>query len=329
MLKQLIASAANGYILMYFSEHVFWAHVRPEDSLGDWLAGWLIYSLAGYLLLALIATARVRTIWALFLAGAVFGWLVEGVFVQTTYEALPLSVSWTALAWHALLSVWVGWYAVRRALRQSMLRTTLLAGVVGVGYGLWAITWWLEPGIAVATPVAFADFAFVTTGLWILAHAVFAWAAPALRRPNPALTLAVSALFPVYFAFVAVPAAPIAIGVLPILLVPAAFGLWANRRNPGDGDLLDEAPIPLRRFLGLGMVPVSAVLVYALAYVFGWQWHTNWIVYVITTPLGFLLFGIAIFKCWRRGRVAPLASIVAVPAKEFSRPEAPVEGGLA
>lgn len=322
MLKQLIASAANGYILMYFSEHVFWARVRPEDSLGDWISGWLVYSLAGYLLLALIATARVRTIWALFLAGAVFGWLVEGVFVQTTYEALPLSVSWTALAWHALFSVWVGWYAVRRALGHSVLRTALWAGAIGLGYGLWAITWWLEPGLDAATPEAFAGFAFATTGLWILAHGIFNWAAPALRRPNRVLTFIVSALFVAYFAFVAVPAAPVAIGVLPILLALAAFGLWANRRISGDGDLLVSAPIPLRRYLSLVMVPISAVLVYALADAFGWQWHTNWIVYLITTPLGFLLFGVAIYAGWRRGRAA-------LPQNDSGRPGSPVERGFA
>lgn len=31
--------------------------------------------------------------------------MVEGVLVGATYQALPFSISWTALAWHALLSV--------------------------------------------------------------------------------------------------------------------------------------------------------------------------------------------------------------------------------
>src|SRR4051812_31155712 len=106
MLKRLLSVLACGYILMFYSEHVFWAHIRPEDSLLGYVATWLLYSLLAFVFLAIIGHFHVRSVWAVFLAGALFGWLTEGVIIQTTYESLPLSISFTALSWHALLSVW-------------------------------------------------------------------------------------------------------------------------------------------------------------------------------------------------------------------------------
>ena len=118
-LKYLLAVLAAGYILMYFSELLFWARRAPGDSLAGWLGTWLVYSLTGFIMLSLGGHFRARSIWALFLAGAVFGWLTEGLVVQTAYEDLPLSLSFTGLAWHALISVLVGWRAMRVALRRG------------------------------------------------------------------------------------------------------------------------------------------------------------------------------------------------------------------
>ena len=120
MPKRLLSVLACGYILMFYSEHLFWAHVRASDTLFDYLETWLLYSFLAFAFLNLIDHFRVQNIWALFLCGAVFGWLVEGVIVQTTYESLPLSISFTGLAWHALISVWVGWYAVRKAIQTGI-----------------------------------------------------------------------------------------------------------------------------------------------------------------------------------------------------------------
>src|SRR4030095_14345516 len=140
ILKNTVQVLATGYIFVYFSEHLFWARVRPDASLGGWFGAWVAYSLMAYVFLILISHFRVRNIWALFLAGAAFGWIDEGIVVQTAYEMLPLSISFTGLAWHALITVWIGWYAMRKSLlfsaTWSMLR---LAITIGVFYSLWAI----------------------------------------------------------------------------------------------------------------------------------------------------------------------------------------------
>ena len=105
IVKQILGVLATGYILFYYSELVFWARAKPTDSLPNWISTWLAYSLLAFVFLAIVARFRVHTIWALFLAGAVFGWMTEGIVVQTTYEDLPLSLSFTGLAWHALISI--------------------------------------------------------------------------------------------------------------------------------------------------------------------------------------------------------------------------------
>ena len=110
-MRRLVVTLAAGYILVFYSESMFWARYRPgEDSVASYLVTWIVYSLSAFVFLSLVSLLRVRNIWALFLCGALFGWLTEGVIVQTMYDDFPLNISFTGLAWHALISIWVGWY---------------------------------------------------------------------------------------------------------------------------------------------------------------------------------------------------------------------------
>jgi hypothetical protein len=305
-LKNLIAILSTGYIFLYFSEHLFWARVRPDDSLLNWLTTWLAYSLSAYVFLRLVSYFRVRNIWALFLAGAVFGWLTEGVIVQTTYESLPLSISFTGLAWHALITVWLGWYALRKALLSSSMRTTVkLAALIGLGYGLWAINWWLEPDGGVATLREFAMYSFTITTLVILAYRLANWSLFTPIRWNKWITVAVASLFGFAFVFGAIPAVPISVLILPLLLGLCYWGLRLNRTSEPEESLLDSltGPIPIRNLLALFVLPLTSTLVYALALSFNLKLQTNWLVYIITTPLGFFLFGYSLFKIWRRSKL--------------------------
>ena len=287
---------------MYFSENLFWARMRPDDSWLNWVSTWVAYSLAGFVFLSLLAFFRVKSRWPLFLAGAAFGWLTEGVVVQTTYEALPLSISFTGLAWHALLSVWVGWYAVRKALFSAdRLAALKLAVIIGIGYGLWAISWWLEPDGGVATLSEFAVFSTTATGFFILAVWLANWSAAEIFAPARPVNIAVAVLFGLYFALVAVPAAPQAVVILPVLLGLTAVGLWKYRARSEPGSLIDrlQGRIPPGRLFSLLAIPGAAVLVYALAQNMGWQWQTNWVLYLITTPLGLILYTLGLVKAWQ------------------------------
>lgn len=301
--KNLVQVLACGYILMYFSEHLFWARPRPEDTPLDWLWTWLAYSLAAYAFLAAVSAFRVRTLAALFLCGALFGWLVEGVIVQTTYESLPLSISFTGLAWHALISVGVGWYAVRAAMREN---NPLLVGallvLVGLAYGFWAICWWVEPPAYVTPLAGFAAFSFGTMLLVTLAYRLYDWAAQASFAPPRWLNIVVAVLFAGFFLFVAITSVPVALFVLPLLLALVFVSLWKNRETETRPPLLESLSTPARgwNYPLLFLIPLSASVIYGLSLLLDLRLQTNWVVYLCTTPLGFLALIVSVIRVWRR-----------------------------
>jgi len=300
--KNILLVLSTGYILVYFSEHLFWARPRPDDSLGGWIGAWIAYSLMAFMLLSLVSWFRVKNIWGLFLAGAAFGWLGEGLVVQTAYEILPLSISFTGLAWHALITIWVGWYLLRKSFFASDPFSTLkLSAAIGLCYGVWAIAWWLDPDGGIATLQEFAGFSLVTTLLVMVAYWLANWSASEPFQPRRWVTVAISALFVLYFFFVTVPAAPWALAILPVLLGLVYLGLRPYLRNATEGSLIDElkGQIPLWKILSLLALPGAGILFYGLALSLDLQWRTNWLLYLITTPLGFILFGLSLYRSLR------------------------------
>jgi hypothetical protein len=301
ILKRICGVLATGYILMFYSEHMFWAHVRADDSLSGWLMTWLVYSLTGYVFLELVVRFRAHSIWAIFLCGAVFGWLTEGVVVQTVYEDLPLSLSFTGLAWHAAISVLVGWHLVRKALQTGLRPTLVLSMIIGVIYGLWAISWWNEPGERITPIMEFAVFALATQVMVIIAYWVYDHTIAESFSPNRVAEIILGMLILLYFIFVTIPAAPMAAWILPGLLLIVYLTLRRNLKQNGDGSALSitHREAPTWNYAGLVIIPLAAILVYALAYSLELRWHTNWILHLIATPLGFGLFIVSLIKIWR------------------------------
>jgi hypothetical protein len=104
-----------------------------------------------------------------------------------------------------------------------------------------------------------------------------------------------------YFGFVTIPAAPWAALILPILLGLVYIGLRWNRQSEGDGSMMELFldPVPAWKYACLLSIPICAVAVYALAMFLDLQWRTNWVLYLITTPAGFILFGLSLIKTWQ------------------------------
>jgi hypothetical protein len=309
ILKNILLVLSTGYIFVYFSEHLFWSRIRPGDSFKDWFGAWIVYSLMAFVFLVLVSHFRVKNIWALFLAGAAFGWICEGVVVQTAFDMLPLSVSFTGLAWHALLTVWVGWYVIRINLLFSDTWSILkLAAVIGIFYGLWAISWWLEPDGGVSSVPEFAAFSFITTALVILAYWLANWSSSETFVFNRWSIIFVSVLFALYFCFITVPSAPLAVIILPMLFGLVYLGLRQNRLYEDEGSLLDDlrGHASIWKYISLLAIPVISVLVYTIALSLNIQWQTNWVLYIITTPLGFIFFGIGLYKLLRKKSVSSL-----------------------
>jgi hypothetical protein len=293
--KKLVVVLANGYILFFFSERVFWSFLRPGDRIYEIVLGWLVYSLLAWVFLLLVRQCRAASFPSLFLAGAVFGWLAQGVVVDTLYgnsdNPFPASISFTGLAWHALISVGIGWYAQARVLRSGKpLGIALFSLAVGLGWGLWAGWWPAELGRANTSLLRFAAHALICIiplcASWLVLGAVRAdWFRPA--RLEMPLLLSLVGLF---FVGVRVPATPRSALILPPLLLLCAYGLHRNRIQEQRPDLLELTLGHVRpsSCLPLFLIPATAIVVYAPVAGCGLTLPTNWLLYVITMPLGFI-----------------------------------------
>ncbi len=299
-MRRLLQTLTTGYMLMFFSENVFWSRYRPaEDSLSNYVMTCLAYSLVAYILLALVRIYRIRSLWAVFLAGAACGWLAEGVIVQTAYEQFPLQLSWTGLAWHALISVVWGWYFLRKLLLQGSTRQVLLhSALFGLFAGAWAISWWLETPGSQTPPLAYAVYACVTSGLFILSCWIFQRLSDEPFNPGKRTLAVVSGFFGLVFLAVVVVSIRWAILVLPPLFALIVWGLRRNRQAETRPDLLEAlaGSPPAANYLALLAMPAAAAGFYTLASLLNWQVHTNQIVYLVTTPAGALLFVISLFR---------------------------------
>ena len=304
--RRLLLVLSAGYILMYFSEHMFWARFRPgADSLGNYLSTWIAYSLAGYAVLAVISTFRVRRPAAVFLAGAVFGWLVEGVIVGTTYESLPFSISFTGLAWHAAISVCIGLRLLPAALRRGGWAAILAPISIGMFFGAWGMNWNANAAEYHASAAEFILFACVTSGLLIAAYGIFLAGRASPIRIHRAEGVALL-LLAVFFFILRTVQQPIALLILPLLLGATFFGLWRNRKREKEAGPLEQpaAPASGRALAALLLIPVSAAAVYVPTVRLEWTIPTNIVFYLILMPTGFILYftSLARVVADRRGR---------------------------
>jgi hypothetical protein len=312
-LHRLTLSLVTGVIFVYWSELAFWARPYPGTSLAETAPTTIAYSVAAFLFLALVSAFQARTATAVFLAAALFGWFVEGVLVQTMVEDLPWSISFTGLAWHASITVMLGWWLIPRWLAEARIRplSALLVGI-GLVYGLWSMTWWVEAPPP-TPPADFAAYVFRTTLLLTAAYALAFRLRMDRFTPSRLEWLCLTALILLYFAFVTVPTAPLSLLVLPPLAGLVLLGLRNLRRREAGASAGTSTgrPPQLRAYAALFLIPVTATAVYALGYGLGIRAPTGIALYLVTTPLGFLLL---VWSLWRAvsRRAAPRALSEAV-----------------
>jgi hypothetical protein len=272
-LRSAAVVLALGSVSWAWSEGGFWSQFRSGDSAPTWILTWLAYSVVAGLALRLARRFPSAGLAPLVLVGAVYGWLVEGAIASTVYEQLPFSIIWTGVAWHGLLTVVLGWWAVPAALRAGGRRALLVCAAVGAAWGVWSAGWWAavpDDGQPPATPSLTAYAAFVAV----------VWAAAALgylvldRLPLRAVDLRSRwatglciALVVAWAGLLIVPAIPWAPAVLGLLLL---LGWMSLRRLAGRSDAAaTPAPgswpvgVPLRRLGPSLLVPVAAIAVYA------------------------------------------------------------------
>jgi hypothetical protein len=298
-LRPVLYSLSAGLILVYYSESLFWSGLnRPFVPL-DLFYTWLVYSLVGYLALRLAAHCRVQTAAGWFLVGAVYGWLAEGVIVQTLYQALPISLSWTGLGWHAPFALVIGWFWMRRWLRRGWLATVGGAILIGCLQGFWSLGWWqealIDPTAAAADLPSLVISNSVFGLLLMLGYIGVDRPTGEAVVPGRLGLLIGGGLLAAWFIGVTVPVMPVALVVLPACLLPV---VWILRR----GRRLDPVPVsraqpPLARYLLILLIPIIASGIYALLSearlemqaVFG----------ILLIPLGFILLAVSLWRVWR------------------------------
>lgn len=295
-------------VLIVFSEKMFW-YVTGYSFL-DLLLG---YFFPAFILLWVIDAFRVRRLAPLFLAGAVFGFLAEGMLVGTIYEGGPLnwfSVSYTPLAWHAPLSVVFGWYALRHWLVAGRARAMALGcAAVGLFWGLWAMAWWLPENAADPVLLAqgarlgqwpvgeFALHAFTFTGvlavaLWLLGRG--GWSSFRPSKVEVAVVVAGLLVFFVAGVLLAVPWAPLKL--LPLLGV-TLLALYVNKRKEPPGSLLADVagPVRLARLPLLLVMPAVAVAVYAMGVVLAVPVEVIYSITAVGGVMGTAVLGALVF----------------------------------
>jgi hypothetical protein len=314
-----------GAVSWAWSEPGFWAGFRVGDGLAPWLLTWLAYTVAAGLSLRLARAHPAPGLATLLLVGAAYGWLIEGAVAGTTFEQLPFSLVWTGVAWHALITVVVGWWAYPAALRLGGRRAWLASAGVGAAFGVWAAGWWTTPPDvgqvqAVPEPARFLAFVLVimsaaALGYWVM----HLWAAPAPGRGGRVGVILLAAVLITWFAVVVVPAVPWAPLALAALLALA----WASVRRlaarGGSGPL--PAPVdwpvgvPARRLLPAVLVPVVAMAAYLglapLAPGDGGDSAVGIVapgVIVVTSLAGTLALGWALWRAWGPARPGGVSS---------------------
>lgn len=304
----LALAIANGFILFFFSERLFWSVWRAGDSVADQVVTWLAYSTAAYLFLSVIAYFRANTLWSVCLAGAMYGWLIEGTLVPTLYGTedsapFPLSLCVTGLSWHMLIAVVVGWFGFRRAFQSKRwMSTAAIAAGVGIYWGLWATFQWHETPPVVTPSTQFflhaaAMSLLLVAAWWINLRIGIDHFRPGL--PGLALNGLVLAVF--YAQQVA------HLGFLPLVVLPAVLAIayvplrrHRNRQPEVFGARAEKGPLAASQLGILLLLPLVATATYVLAKPLGFERVpvSTIVFYWITAPLGTSLFVVAVVKGW-------------------------------
>lgn len=259
-------------VLVFFSEKAYW---YPQGyTIGELI---LFYAMPVYACLWAINTFQVRRLSGVVLIATLFAFLVEGVLTPVIYEAGLFDPIMPAyfIGWHGLLGVVFGWYFVRRWLvNQQCGRLLVGSALFGAFWGTWAIVYWLPENMTEYTyggqwPVAeFGLHALTFTLMLMLGHWLLGrggWQAKfVLGRWEK---WGVTAVLIFFFATLALPAAPLGILKLLVMLTAVSLPLWIKRRREPPGTLFADlaGSVPARHVLPLLAMPLLATAVYGLA----------------------------------------------------------------
>jgi hypothetical protein len=253
---------AVGAVTWCISEPVFWARLTGEgNDPGDAAFTGMLYCAVTYIALVALRHFRVADLAGLFLIGGIVGWLIEGAVVSEVYTNLPVSLVWTSLAWHALLTVCGGWWLLPAVLRRGGWRPWLLCGLLGIAWALWSLDPALDDDVATLAGPSFVVLACGVTAALSVGYGLadrYPVASHALTPGVPFVAVAIGlGAWATAATFVPAPYAP------PILVALLGVAVWALRRMRDPGRPTDDAPptgfgVPTRRLLPLSAFALTS-----------------------------------------------------------------------
>lgn len=294
-LKRLLLVLSFGFILYFFSERVFWSFWKPDETFMGTVLGVIFYSLVAYAIILIISYFKVKNIYSIFITGAIFGWLDEGLLTTTLYGIeggpFPASISWTGLAWHALITFTLGFYLINLYVNKNQkIKLVLLSIFMGLFWSLWSIFWKSEDPSLNVTLWNFLIHAFVSSFLLIISFIYFNKSINKEFNPRLAEKIIIPLLLVIYFITVTYPANPTSLIILPILLVLSFLILYKNKKMESNSMFTNKARNNQFNYIILIIIPIVASASYYLIYNFNVIFQSNLIVYYVTMPLGFIAF---------------------------------------
>jgi len=301
-LKHFLVWPVLGYLLAFYSEFLFYGQrsdpTLPEPPLTDLISLWIAYTAMAYLLLSIIRYFRVQSLPALFVAGAAYGWMLEGMVVATLYQSLPLTISFTALAWHAPIDVVLSLSWMPRLLQEASPWKTAGAMLgMGVVWGIWVLWPWHEIGNGI-DPGAFLGFGLLSTAALLPAYWLLGRQQLAHFQPRRTPLLILSSLLVVFYLFNSLITYGAAALILPLLLLLCWWGLARSRRREIPGDLLPalSGKPRLVNLALLMLLPLSAYTTYRIFLENGWILPSNVLLGLTASVGGAALFLISLGK---------------------------------
>lgn len=315
-LSRLFTIYGTALILMFFSEYFFLNEepvqdvmkimsVAEEASILGYVEFTLFYTLFAVWLLLPIFYFKIRSFWALYLAGGFFGIATEGVVIPLIYTE---SLTWPALSWHVLADVILGWYVVRHVLiKNQPLYTVLLAVAMGLFWAFWVPWTHIGEEPFIPEPSRFTGFALFASASLFCGYIILNLLHEKQFKPTRielgvfgfiTLALWVPMLINVWFPMLA--AKPVNSLLLPLYLGVSLYTLWRHSKVETREDLFSvfRSKIAWWNILLLTLMPITAISAYPLVYRNQLYPPTAPIVALMNTS-AYVLTVIAVFMLWR------------------------------
>lgn len=292
-------------ILWSVSERAFWSVFQNGDNV-LWIAVSILpYLVVTYVSFLAVQYFRVSSVWGLVLIGALYGWLIEGVYAMTLFGApgipFPITISWTALAWHMLLSVMAMLWFHHRALTQSFAQSVLYAMGFALLWGVWSMLWFFEtPPVTNSIPL-FAAHITIVVALMAIGHALLGRRSVVAFNPPRREWIPLASL-PILYFLVPVLYIGFAAAVLPVLFGILYILLARSRKRHAAPLVLPvlTTHVPKKNLATLALVPIVTTIFYALMSTgIIPPYPVSMPGFIVTSAIGALVFLVACVKVWR------------------------------